>query len=140
VSAASPWEKTIRYRFPRPILSCFPHLNSFALMKITKEMAGVVNIDQRAEAKFRLARSPARSRQFPVTESVALPPDYRGVFMPYLNPGILFSLAEIGIFPCPTCSKPMKLSRIEPGETGFDLRTFDCSECKVEKCTKRPSD
>jgi hypothetical protein len=53
--------------------------------------------------------------------------------MPSLNPNILFSLAEIGIFPCPDCSKPMRLSRIDPGELGFDLRTFECAECKVEK-------
>lgn len=39
--------------------------------------------------------------------------------MPSLNPHILFSLAEIGIFPCPACSKPMRLSRIDPGEPGF---------------------
>lgn len=53
--------------------------------------------------------------------------------MPSLNPNILFSLAEIGIFPCRTCSKPMRLSRIDPGEPGFDLRTFECTECKVEE-------
>ncbi|CAN5472356.1 hypothetical protein BH10PLA2_BH10PLA2_28250 [soil metagenome] len=53
--------------------------------------------------------------------------------MPSLNPNILFSLAEIGIFPCHACSKPMRLSRIDPGEPGYDLRTFECAECKVER-------
>jgi hypothetical protein len=35
---------------------------------------------------------------------------------------------------CPKCQTRMMLSRISPGPTGFELRTFDCSKCDyVEK-------
>jgi hypothetical protein len=35
---------------------------------------------------------------------------------------------------CPKCQTRMMLSRISPGPTGFELRTFDCSNCEhVEK-------
>jgi hypothetical protein len=35
---------------------------------------------------------------------------------------------------CPKCQMRMMLSRISPGPTGFELRTFDCSKCDyVEK-------
>jgi hypothetical protein len=30
---------------------------------------------------------------------------------------------------CPKCRTRMKLARISPGPTGFELRTFDCSKC-----------
>jgi hypothetical protein len=30
---------------------------------------------------------------------------------------------------CPKCRKRMKLVRISPGPTAFELRTFDCSKC-----------
>ena len=31
---------------------------------------------------------------------------------------------------CAACGSPMKLSAIEPGSAGQDLRTFTCSSCK----------
>jgi hypothetical protein len=35
---------------------------------------------------------------------------------------------------CPKCRARMTLARIAPGPTGFELRTFDCSQCDhVEK-------
>jgi hypothetical protein len=35
---------------------------------------------------------------------------------------------------CPKCQVRMKLSNIAPGPKGFELRTFDCSNCDhVEK-------
>ncbi len=35
---------------------------------------------------------------------------------------------------CPKCKTRMRLARISPGPTGFELRTFDCSKCDhVEK-------
>jgi hypothetical protein len=30
---------------------------------------------------------------------------------------------------CPKCRTRMTLTRISPGPTGFELRTFDCSKC-----------
>jgi hypothetical protein len=31
---------------------------------------------------------------------------------------------------CTACGSPMKLTAIEPGDTGQDLRTFACPQCK----------
>ena len=31
--------------------------------------------------------------------------------------------------PCMKCGGRMRLARIEPARPGFDLRTFECSEC-----------
>jgi hypothetical protein len=31
---------------------------------------------------------------------------------------------------CPTCKHRMGLTRISPGERGFELRTFECSTCR----------
>jgi hypothetical protein len=31
--------------------------------------------------------------------------------------------------PCTKCGAPMILARIEPANSGFDLRTFECSKC-----------
>ena len=31
---------------------------------------------------------------------------------------------------CVACGSPMKLTAIEPGDTGRDLRTFTCPPCK----------
>ena len=31
---------------------------------------------------------------------------------------------------CTACGSPMKLTAIEPGDTGQDLRTFGCAQCK----------
>jgi predicted RNA-binding Zn-ribbon protein involved in translation (DUF1610 family) len=41
----------------------------------------------------------------------------------------LFSVADIGVFPCSKCGKPMKLSCIEPDRPGYDMRTFECEKC-----------
>jgi hypothetical protein len=41
----------------------------------------------------------------------------------------LFSVADIGVFSCAKCRKPMKLSSIESGDPGFDMRTFKCEKC-----------
>jgi hypothetical protein len=41
----------------------------------------------------------------------------------------LFSVADIGVFPCDKCRKPMRLSCIVPAEPGFDVRTFECEKC-----------
>lgn len=49
--------------------------------------------------------------------------------MPSTQTNPLFSVADIGVFPCANCGKPMKLACIEPSETGFDLRTFECEKC-----------
>ena len=43
--------------------------------------------------------------------------------MPTAHSEVLVSRAEIGIRPCPVCTKPMKLSCISPGLEGYDLRT-----------------
>ena len=32
--------------------------------------------------------------------------------------------------PCTACSSPMKLTAIEPSDSGHDLRTFYCQHCK----------
>jgi hypothetical protein len=45
----------------------------------------------------------------------------------------LFSRAEIGIFACPKCSKPMTLCCIEPASPGMDIRTFECAKCETIK-------
>jgi hypothetical protein len=31
---------------------------------------------------------------------------------------------------CTACGSPTKLTAIEPGSLGFDLRTFTCAQCK----------
>jgi uncharacterized protein YbaR (Trm112 family) len=57
--------------------------------------------------------------------------------MPSIHPDpLLFSRAEIGILACPKCRKPMRLTCIEPAARGFDVRTFECSECNtIERFT-----
>ena len=32
---------------------------------------------------------------------------------------------------CTGCGSPMILATIEPGETGYDIRTFECPRCKT---------
>jgi hypothetical protein len=49
--------------------------------------------------------------------------------MPSAQTDPLFSVADIGVFPCAKCEKPMRLSSIEPTEPGFDVRTFACERC-----------
>jgi hypothetical protein len=46
----------------------------------------------------------------------------------------MFSVvAEIEILNCSGCGKPMRLGCIEPDKPGFDLRTFECAKCNIEK-------
>lgn len=33
--------------------------------------------------------------------------------------------------PCSKCGRPMVLTRIEPEEPGFDLRTYCCAACEA---------
>jgi hypothetical protein len=49
--------------------------------------------------------------------------------MPSAQTDPLFSVADIGVFSCVKCGKPMRLSRSEPAEPGFDVRTFECEKC-----------
>ena len=59
-----------------------------------------------------------------------LPPDTTQVsIMPSTQTPLLFSVADIGVFSCVKCGKPMRLSCIEPAEPGFDVRTFECEKC-----------
>jgi RNase P subunit RPR2 len=56
--------------------------------------------------------------------------------MPSIHTNPLFSRAEIGILACSKCRKPMRLAYIEPASPGFDVRTFECSECNtIERFT-----
>jgi tRNA(Ile2) C34 agmatinyltransferase TiaS len=41
----------------------------------------------------------------------------------------LSAIIEIERPPCPKCGKRMLLTRIVPGEPGYDTRTFECEEC-----------
>ena len=31
---------------------------------------------------------------------------------------------------CPKCQTRMRLARVAPGPSGYDLRTFECSKCE----------
>ncbi len=53
--------------------------------------------------------------------------------MPSTDSEPIFSLAEIGILPCPKCGRPMRLSSVEAGSPGFDVRTFECAKCETTK-------
>ena len=62
-----------------------------------------------------------------VTESVALPPEARWNAMTDYPAAIpLFAIQQLR---CPKCRARMKLARVSSGPTGFELRTFDCSNC-----------
>jgi hypothetical protein len=55
---------------------------------------------------------------YPVTESIALPPDARDCIMnTFYRPS------------CPKCKTLTMLARITPGASGFDIRTFECPAC-----------
>jgi hypothetical protein len=49
--------------------------------------------------------------------------------MPSTQSDQLFSVVDIGVIPCSKCSRPMRLSSIEPSKPGFDIRTFECERC-----------
>jgi hypothetical protein len=65
--------------------------------------------------------------RLPVTESFALPPDPRWNAMTDYPAAI--SLLAIQQLRCPKCRTRMRLARISPGPTGFELRTFECAKC-----------
>ena len=55
---------------------------------------------------------------YPVTESIALPPDARDCIMStFYRP------------PCPKCKTMTMLAGITSGTSGFDIRTFECPAC-----------
>jgi hypothetical protein len=71
---------------------------------------------------------------YPVTESIALPPDVGDYIMPSL--AVLFDPSRIAIqqHPCPICLGPMILTHIKPSRIGFEKRTFQGVNCdKVDK-------
>ncbi len=49
-------------------------------------------------------------------------------------------LSAIQQLRCPKCRARMTLARTSHGPTGFDLRTFDCSECDHVEQIATPSD
>ena len=72
-------------------------------------------------------KSPHPYRLSSVTESVALPPEARWNAMTDYPAAIpLFAIQQLR---CPKCRARMKLARVSSGPTGFELRTFDCSNC-----------
>ncbi len=76
---------------------------------------------------------------YPVTESVALPPEARWNAMSDYPAAIpLFAIQQLR---CPKCRARMKLARTSPGPpTGFELKKFDCSECDHVEQIAIPSD
>jgi hypothetical protein len=56
---------------------------------------------------------------YPVTESIALPPDAKRhcIMSTFHRP------------PCPKCEALTMLARITRGPSGFDIRTFECPAC-----------
>jgi hypothetical protein len=65
--------------------------------------------------------------RLPVTESFALPPDPGWNAMTDYPAAI--PLLAIQQLRCPKCRTRMRLARISPGPTGFELRTFECAKC-----------
>lgn len=62
-----------------------------------------------------------------MTESFALPPDQGWNAMTDYPAAI--PLLAIQQLHCPKCRTRMRLARISPGPTGFELRTFECAKC-----------
>jgi hypothetical protein len=85
-----------------------------------------------------LIRSPPLFGFYPVTESVVLPPEARWNAMTDYPAAIL--LSAIQKLRCPKCRARMRLARTSPGPTGFNLRTFDCSECDHAEQIAIPND
>jgi len=85
----------------------------------------VSNIDH--YVRFRTCKTNLHRRPclwlLPVTESAARSRPTQASIMPPTRPDPLFSVADIGVFPCAKCGKPIRLSSIEPTEPGFDVRT-----------------
>ena len=80
-------------------------------------------------AEMVLARAEAGEWQ-PVLLDLALycamaePPKYK--FVDNLRP------------PCSSCGRPLVLTRIEPEEPGFDLRTYFCANCDAIEAVIAP--
>src|SRR5256712_12291476 len=85
-----------------------------------------------------IAPSPPVFGFYPVTESVALPPEARWNAMTDYPAAIpLFAIQQLR---CPKCRARMKLAHTSLGPTGFELRTFDCSKCDHVEQIAIPSD
>jgi hypothetical protein len=85
-----------------------------------------------------LITSPPLFGFYPVTESVALPPEARWNAMTDYPAAIpMFAIQQLR---CPKCRAHMKLARTSPGPTGFELKRFDCSECDHVEQIAVPSD
>jgi hypothetical protein len=50
--------------------------------------------------------------------------------MPSIQTDPLFCVADTGIFLCAECDRPMRLCCVEPQQPGFDLRTYECTQCR----------
>ena len=53
--------------------------------------------------------------------------------MSMTHANVTFRREEIENVGCPCCGKPMNLSCISAGSEGYDLRTFDCEQCRRSK-------
>ncbi len=80
-----------------------------------------------------LVRSPPHDWQQSVTESVALPPGLKESIVLSTQSNPILDVAAFGAPRCSRCGKPMRLTCIEPGKQGFDLRTFECARCSADK-------
>jgi hypothetical protein len=90
--------------------------------------SNVSNNDRRLRnPKSMLVPSPSPRWRLPVTESFALPPDPGWNAMTDYPAAI--PLLAIQQLHCPECRTRMRLARISPGPTGFELRTFECAKC-----------
>jgi hypothetical protein len=72
------------------------------------------------------------ARHLPVTQRLCAKPDPGWTTMAdYLAAIPLVAIQQLH---CPKCHARMTLSRISPGPSGFELRSFDCPGCDhVEK-------
>jgi len=77
--------------------------------------------------KSMIVPSPSPRWRLPVTESFVLPPDPGWNAMTDYPAAI--PLLAIQQLRCPKCRTRMRLARISPGPTGFELRTFECAKC-----------
>ena len=41
--------------------------------------------------------------------------------------------------PCSRCGRPLILTRIEPSEAGFDMRTYFCAHCADQETVVAPA-
>ena len=101
--------------------------------------SNVSNNDRRLRnPKSMLVPSPSPCWRLPVTESFALPPDPGWNAMTDYPAAI--PLLAIQQLHCPKCRTRMRLARISPGPTGFELRTFECAKCDHLEQIAIPSD